>query len=111
MKQAVHHWWFQRLTAVILAPLCLWFIFSLACMSGLDHASVHSWIKSPLQSLLLILFSLAIFYHAHLGLQVVIEDYVGNNSLRNTCIYLSMFIMLFAGLVSIMAVLKIVLDL
>ena len=107
MKQAVQHWWAQRLTAVILVPLSLWFIITLACLPGMDHAAVNTWIQSPLHSLILILFILALFYHAQLGLQVVIEDYVGNDSLRNSSSIFSKVIMLFAGLVSIVAVLKI----
>ena len=110
MKQAVRHWWVQRLTAVILVPLCLWFIFSLACMSGMDHVTVHAWIKSPLQSLMLIVFIPTLFYHAQLGLQVVIEDYIGNNSLRHSSIILSMIVMLLAGLIAVLAVLKIALG-
>jgi succinate dehydrogenase / fumarate reductase membrane anchor subunit len=111
MKQAVHHWRAQRLTAIILIPLCLWFIFTLAGMTAVDHAAVSAWIKSPLNSLLLILFTLALFYHAQLGLQVVVEDYVGNDSLRNCTILICSIAMSGAGLISILAVLKISLGL
>ena len=111
MKQAVHHWVAQRLTAVILVPFCLWFIFTLANMSGMDHATVNTWIKSPWHSVLLILFILMLFYHAQLGLQVVVEDYISNENLRNNSIILCKIAMLLAGLVSILSVLKIALGL
>lgn len=111
MKQAVHHWRVQRLTAIILMPLCLWFIFTLAGMTTMDHAVVSAWIKSPLNSLMLLVFNLALFYHTHLGLQVVIEDYISNDNFRNRTILISGIIMSGAGLISVLAVLKITLGL
>lgn len=109
--KAVQHWWAQRLTAVILVPFSLWFIFTLANMTGMDHATVNAWIKSPMNSALLILFILALFYHAHLGLQVVVEDYISDEKLRHNIIVLCLLAMLLAGLVSIVSVLKIALGL
>ena len=111
MRQALHHWRAQRLTAVILIPLCLWFVYTLAVMINMDHAAVSAWIKSPLNSLLLILFTFALFAHAHLGLQVVIEDYIGNDNFRNHAILMSRIAMLGAGLISALSVLKITLGL
>jgi len=111
MKPAVLHWWAQRLTAVILTPLCLWFTFALVGAIGMDHASVIVWIKSPLISPLLILFLLALFYHAQLGLEVVMEDYINNDNVRNRCILLSKVAMLAAGLIAVLAVLKIAMGL
>ena len=110
MNHAVHHWRAQRLTAVILIPLCLWFIFTLAGMTTLDHDVVSAWIKSPLNGLMLIVFILALFYHAQLGLQVVLEDYIGNDNFRNCTILISGIVMAGAGLISILAVLKITLG-
>jgi len=111
MKPAVYHWWAQRLTAILLTPLFLWFIFALAGVIGRDHAAVHAWIKSPLNSPFLILFILALFYHAQLGLEVVIEDYISNDNVRNRCILLAKVAMLAAGLIAVLAVLKIAMGL
>ena len=111
MRQAVHHWRIQRLTAIMLIPLCLWFIFTLAGMTNMCHAVVSAWIKAPLNSLMLIVLVIALFYHAHLGLQVVIEDYIGNEKLRNCAILVSLIVMAGAGLISGLAVLKITLGL
>ena len=107
MNHAVQHWRAQRFTDVILVPLCLWFIFSLATTTTLDHAAAHAWIKAPVHSVLLIVFILALFYHAQLGLQVVIEDYVGSDSLRNRGIMLSKIALYLTGMVAVLAVLKI----
>lgn len=111
MKPAVHHWWAQRLTAILLTPLCLWFIMALAGAIGGDHASVHAWIKSPLTSPLLILFILALFYHAQLGLEVIMEDYISNENTRNRSILLAQVAMFAAGLIAVLAVLKIAMGL
>ena len=75
-KEGVSHWWAQRLTALALVPLSLWFVASLAALAGADHAVVQAWASSPLVASFLILLVVATLYHAYLGLQVVIEDYV-----------------------------------
>ena len=75
-KDGTGHWWFQRLTALALIPLGLWFCAAVIAMTGADYAAVAAWASSPLVAGLLILLLAATFYHAALGLQVVIEDYV-----------------------------------
>lgn len=75
-KDGTSHWWAQRLTSLALVPLTVWFCISVIAMSGADHATVAAWAGSPVVAGLLILLVAATFYHAALGLQVVIEDYV-----------------------------------
>jgi len=75
-KDGTGHWWAQRLTALALVPLTVWFCISVVTMIGADHATVAAWAGSPLVAGLLILLIVATFYHGALGLQVVIEDYV-----------------------------------
>jgi succinate dehydrogenase / fumarate reductase membrane anchor subunit len=75
-KEGVNHWWAQRLTAFALIPLTVWFVISLLTVMGADYAVVRAWVGSPVVAGLLILLIAATFYHAYLGLQVVIEDYV-----------------------------------
>jgi succinate dehydrogenase / fumarate reductase membrane anchor subunit len=81
-KRAVHHWWLQRATAVILVPLSLWFMFSLAAKAGAGHAVVVDWIGSPLVALFLIALILTLCYHALLGVQVVLDDYVHDERIK-----------------------------
>ena len=75
-QSGAHHWWMQRVTAVALIPLALWFVWSLMSLLGADQATVQQWISQPLNAALLMALVIAMFYHAQLGLQVVIEDYV-----------------------------------
>ena len=75
-SEPVHHWWAQRLTAVALVPLSLWFIYSLTTMYVANYDTVILWLSSIKNCLLMLFFILILYYHAMLGLQVVIEDYV-----------------------------------
>jgi succinate dehydrogenase / fumarate reductase membrane anchor subunit len=75
-KEGVEHWWLQRITAVALVPLSLWFVIAIIRLVGADVDSVRDWVGNPLAAILLVLLLIATFYHASLGLQVVIEDYV-----------------------------------
>lgn len=75
-KDGTHHWWAQRMTALALIPLSIWFIASVLSMIGENHQNFALWAGGPFTASLLILLILATFYHAWLGLQVVVEDYV-----------------------------------
>jgi succinate dehydrogenase / fumarate reductase membrane anchor subunit len=75
-KEGVQHWWMQRLSALALIPLGIWLVASLVCMAGADHAAIMQWLGSPFTLGAMSLTIIAAFYHAVLGLQVVIEDYV-----------------------------------
>jgi succinate dehydrogenase / fumarate reductase membrane anchor subunit len=75
-KEGLDHWWAQRITAVALVPLSLWFISAIVGLVGADLETVQNWMSLPLPAILLILLLIATFYHLSLGLQVVIEDYV-----------------------------------
>ena len=75
-KEGVEHWLLQRVTAVALAPLVLWFVIALIGLVGADFDTVQEWVGRPLPAICLVLLLIATFYHASLGLQVVIEDYV-----------------------------------
>lgn len=81
-KGAAEHWWLQRVTAIALLPLGLWFAYALLTLRGFDYASVTVWAQQPVTSLLLILFVVAVGYHSALGVQVVIEDYVTGKGSR-----------------------------
>ena len=75
-KSGAGHWWAQRLTAVALAPLGLWFAFAVLGLPHGNYYEVAAWVAEPSNAILLILLVLTLAYHSYLGLQVVIEDYV-----------------------------------
>ncbi len=81
-KSGVTHWWAQRLTALALVPLAVWFVASIAALTGADHGAISAWAGSPLVAGLLILTIIATFYHGYLGVQVVIEDYVHHEGVK-----------------------------
>ena len=100
---AVHHWKTQRRTAVLLIPLTLWLLFSVATLSSAGYLEVSAWISQPLTTLLLGLFILIAGHHAYLGIQVVLEDYV-HEPLRNRVILLSRMGLGAAALLSLFAI-------
>lgn len=75
-KEGVEQWWIERVTAVALVPLTIWFAASMIALAGSDHAAFIAWLRTPLAAILMVLLLIALFYHTALGLQVVIEDYV-----------------------------------
>jgi succinate dehydrogenase / fumarate reductase membrane anchor subunit len=75
-KDGTHHWWGQRVTAVALVPLVLWFVIGVLRLIGAPHLEVAQWMGHPVNAALLAALIVAVFHHAQLGLQVVIEDYV-----------------------------------
>jgi succinate dehydrogenase / fumarate reductase membrane anchor subunit len=110
-KHGTHHFWYQRLTAVALVPLAFWFVCSLLTLTSLDYNTVTTWMSSPLNAMLILIFILALFFHAQLGVQVVIEDYIDTEWQKISCIILVKFLILMAGLTSVLAVLKVFLGL
>lgn len=106
-KEGTHHWWMQRVTAVALVPLSVWFMASLITLSTADYASVIAWVSSPLVTVLLLCLIWALFHHAQLGVQVVLEDYVHAEWLKIASIVALKFTVVLLGLASALAVLKI----
>lgn len=109
-KDGTHHFWVQRISAVALIPLCLWFIFSIASLPGASFEQVVWWVSYPAVSVTLILLIASALYHSMLGVQVVIEDYVGSEALKITALLLSKFFHFAVAAASIFAVLKIALS-
>lgn len=109
-KEGTDHFWVQRLTAIALAPLCLWFCFSLASLPSMDYVEFSQWLSSPFRAVLMILVILVAFYHAALGLQVVIEDYVGNTAIRTGGIIAVKMLCVLLAVTGVFSILKIALT-
>jgi succinate dehydrogenase / fumarate reductase membrane anchor subunit len=95
-REGLHHWKAQRITAVANVVLVLWFVFSAMALAGADYAEVRAWLASPVAASLMILLVISTFYHARLGLQVVIEDYVHHGAIKVAAI--SVLTLITAGL-------------
>ena len=87
-------------------PLGLWFCISLISLAGADRATLIAWLHGPVAAILMILTIGAVFYHAALGLQVVIEDYAPSEGTKLACIVLVKLAALLLGVAGIYAVLK-----
>ncbi|HEX7006051.1 MAG TPA: succinate dehydrogenase, hydrophobic membrane anchor protein [Alphaproteobacteria bacterium] len=106
-KDGTAHWWAQRVTALALIPLTLWFAISVIGLVGGGHEAVVAWLSSPVAAGLMILLIATTFHHAQLGIQVVIEDYVHNEPVKIGAIILVKFVAVVLGLAGILAVLAI----
>ncbi len=106
-KEGVEHWWAQRVTAVALILLGLWFAASLVALAGADRAQVVHWLHEPLPAILTILTVIALFYHGALGLQVVIEDYVHSEWLKISSLVVMRLVSVALAVAGIFAVLRI----
>ena len=75
-NKEITHWWWERVSAVALVPLSLWFVASIVGHTGSDYATFIAWLRNPLASVPMMLLLVALFHHVALGLEVVIGDYI-----------------------------------
>jgi succinate dehydrogenase / fumarate reductase membrane anchor subunit len=106
-KDGTGHWWAQRLTALALVPLTLWFVAAVIGHVGASYEEVRAWIGQPVTGGLFLLLIGATFYHAALGVQVVIEDYVHNEWAKLASLLAMKATLLLLGLAAALAVLSI----
>ena len=106
-KEGVGHWWMQRVSAVALVVLGLWFASALLRLGDLGHATVLAWIALPLNAVLLSLLIGAAAYHSNLGVQVVVEDYVTSHGLKVVTLLLLTFVHFVLAALGIFSVLRI----
>jgi succinate dehydrogenase / fumarate reductase membrane anchor subunit len=101
------HWYAQRVSAVALVLLALWLFVSLASLAGASYGQVTGWLRSPLNSTLALLLVVVAAWHAVLGLQVVVEDYVAGKGTRVVVLIGIKFAFVVAAVVGVLAVLRI----
>ena len=106
-KQGTGHWWSQRVSAVALIPLTLWFMFSLLALPALDYGTVKTWLSVPWSSFLALLLIAALTYHSYLGTDVVVEDYVHSASAKLFSLLLLRFLYVLVGGAGMFAVLRV----
>ncbi len=98
-KEGADHWFFEKLTALALVPLSVWFVAAVLGGIGADYATLKAWMSVPGNMTLMILLIVAFFWHASFALGTVIEDYVhhkpanvgGLIAVKFCCIFLTVF--------------------
>jgi succinate dehydrogenase / fumarate reductase membrane anchor subunit len=106
----VGHWWMQRVTAVALLPLTAWFAISLLGKSLQSYDAMRGWLGQPWVAVATILLVITLAWHAKLGMQVIIEDYVHGKGAKTTLLLLSVFIHFAAAVTGIFAILRLTLS-
>jgi succinate dehydrogenase / fumarate reductase, membrane anchor subunit len=106
-KEGVQHWWAQRLSAIALVPLSVWFVVSLLSLPSLEHTTVRAWMGQSSTALLLILFVVVGTWHSHLGVRVVVEDYQHDSGTKTLLLVLSTFVHALLAVAGMLAILKV----
>jgi succinate dehydrogenase / fumarate reductase membrane anchor subunit len=104
------HFWVQRLTALALVPLVIWIVMLVLGLMGQDAFVVRARLAEPLTGTLLVAFIVATFWHAQLGLQVVIEDYIHTRWLEVALQVLVKFLAMIGALLAALSVIRIALG-
>lgn len=102
-REGVGHWWAQRVTAVALVPLTLWFAGALMAHAGDDYGSLIQWLRAPATTAFMVLLLIALFHHVALGLRVIVEDYVHTDRIKVPAvvvIHLGCFALAVAGIIA-----------
>jgi succinate dehydrogenase / fumarate reductase membrane anchor subunit len=105
-KAGSAHWWAQRLTAVALVPLTIWFIVAIIQLQGADQHAVVVWLSAPVPLVLMLALIVATFHHLQLGLQVVLEDYVHDRAIELASVLAMKAACVLLALACIISVLK-----
>lgn len=106
-KSGTGHFWWQRVTAVVLALLVPWLIGTLVSLIGADLETVRETLARPWNAILMAVFALSMFWHTQMGLQVVIEDYVHARAVEITLQFLAILACVVGALASIYAIARI----
>ena len=109
-REGVGHWWVQRVTAVALIPLTLWFAVSLLTRQLQSYDAMRGWLGQPWVAVLTILLVITLAWHSRLGVEVVVEDYVHGKAAKTTLLLLSTFIHFGAAVAGVFAVLILALS-
>lgn len=106
-KDGSGHWWSQRVSAVALLLLGIWFLLALAQLPDFGHAQVLAWLARPWNAVLLLLLIVTLAVHSDLGIQVVIEDYVHQPFLKVASLVVTRFLHVLVASAAAFALLRI----
>ena len=108
-KHGVSHWIAQRVSAVALAPLGLWALYSALTLSRVGFDGALAWMHSPLNAILAVLLAAAVFVHMKIGMEEVIQDYIHTPGMKASLLLLNLFVAILGGVVAVFCILKIAL--
>lgn len=106
-KEGTGHFWMQRITAISLIPLSFWMVAFTQHLFNSPHEQIIAWLAEPLNTTVAIAWAIASFYHAALGLQVVIEDYIHTEWIKLSIIVLMKLTFFFFAIAAIVALFRI----
>ncbi len=106
-KEGTDHWWLQRVTAIALVILGLWFLLSVRSLDSYSETSLVNWMADPMNAVMLLLLTFTLVWHSLLGVQVVIEDYVHGPAIKLASLLLSKFAHIFLGIAAVFAILRV----
>jgi len=107
-KDGTAHWWAQRVTAVALVPLALWFVFSLLTLPDFEYETVRTWLSVPITGFLALLLVGVMSYHSYLGTIVIVEDYVISSGMKVLSLMILRFLYVLAGGAAMFAIFRVV---
>lgn len=105
-KEGTSHFWLQRMSAVALVPLVVFFIGLVISLQGASYTEVKAVLAHPFIALVMALFVLTGVYHMRLGMQVIIEDYIHGEGMKVLLVMLNTFFTVVVGVACIYAILK-----
>lgn len=108
-KSGTGHFWWLRVTSIALALLVPWLVGTLVSLVGADLPSVYAVLSRPYNAVLMAVFAVMLFWHAKLGMQVVIEDYVHVRAVEVALLLLNSFACTLGALASLYAIARIAL--
>jgi succinate dehydrogenase / fumarate reductase membrane anchor subunit len=106
-KEGVAHWWAQRVSAIALIPLTLWFFFALLALPDLEFDTLKAWLGLPISGFLALLLVVVLTYHSYLGTIVIVEDYVHTTGVRVLSQVALRFLYVLAGGAAVFAILRV----
>lgn len=104
-RSGAAHWKAMRYTSVAVLLLTLWFVFSALTMVGAGYVEWTLWFRSPVNASLMVLLVLTTFYHAKLGVQEVIEDYVHGEAMKVAALTALIFVTAVLATASVVSIL------
>ena len=106
-KSGIHHWRIERVTAIALVPLTIWFVYAVLHLLGAPQAAVHQFVANPVNTVLLLATVVMTFHHMQLGLQVVMEDYIDSRAWQPVALLLNKAVALVLVLLCVVSILRI----